>query len=317
VFLKRRLCFGKKRKYVLKLFINMGIEYLSGIKPGDKIDLSRFKKPERNFRPEAFLNKLKEQLAGLAKEVNQEFPGLLDTNGQMTMFGQSASGDSDLVGQQEAAFSAGAGKNLADWRRDKESNPASLTEMALTLILDKFLKDDFIVARASAYDDYNNGVDQVIIDKKTGAVVCGFDEVITHMSDGASPKKEKKIEEKMLNGGARLKYGATIKEGRLERCPLKNIPAFYLALTKEDLNNALEALAAGNGAGPAENKIFNSLIASLDRQFEIFAARPDLPVELKTNLNKFKDSLEKIKVSLNRIVSRTGNRAGSDSKAAA
>ncbi|MFA4999759.1 MAG: hypothetical protein WC545_00125 [Patescibacteria group bacterium] len=295
----------------------MGIEYLSGIKPGDKIDLSRFKKSERNFRPEAFLNKLKEQLAGLAEEVNQEFSGLLDTNGQMTMFGQSASGDSDLVGQQEAAFAAGAGKNLADWRRSKESNPASLTEMALTLILDKFLKDDFIVARASAYDDYNNGVDQVIIDKKTGAVVCGFDEVITHMSDGASPKKEKKIEEKMLNGGARLKYGATIKEGRLERCSLKNIPAFYLALTKEDLNNALEALAAGEAAGQAENKIFNSLIASLDKQFEIFAVRPDLPAELKANLDKFKDSLEKIKDSLNRTVGLTDKQAGSGPKAAA
>jgi len=40
-------------------------------------------------------------------------------------------------------------------------------------------------------------VDQVIIDKKTGAVVCGFDEVITHFKDGQAPKKEENMDKKM------------------------------------------------------------------------------------------------------------------------
>lgn len=272
----------------------MEIQYLEGIKAGDKIDLSQFKKPEKIFQPEAHLDDLKNQLTVLAAEVNKEFGNFLNAEGQIILTGRDAESDAALVEQQEETFALEMGRSRENWRRDKDLNPSGLTEMALTLLLHKFLKNDFIIARASSYDDYNNGVDQVIIDKKTGTVVCGFDEVITHFKDGESPKKEKKIEDKMKNGGARLKYGATVVGNRLERRPLRNIPAFYLALTKEDLVKILAALKSGGNVSHEEENIFNHLSESLKKQFTALAERQDLFPELAANLEKFKNSLEKI-----------------------
>lgn len=274
----------------------MKIEYSPGIKPGDKIDLNKFgKKPEKIFQPEVYLDNLKKQLAALAAEVNQEFGDFLNTDGQINLSGRDMASDAALVEQQEDGFALEAGKSRDDWYRAKELNPASLTEMALTLVLHKFLKNDFIIARASSYDDYNNGVDQAIIDKKTGAVVCGFDEVITPFKDGRAPKKEKKMEKKMLAGGASLKYGATVINNQLERRPLRNIPDFYLSLTKEDLIKILSSLKGGNEISREEKSIFSHLVKSLEEQFSSFPDRQNLPPELAANLGKFKDSLEKIK----------------------
>lgn len=295
------------------------IKYLPGIQAGQKIDLSKFdkKKPEKIFRPEVHLDNLKQQLVALAAEVNGEFGDFLDAEGQIILIGRDAVSDAALVEQQEEGFALELGKSREDWRRDKDLNPANLTEMALTLVLHKFLKEDFIIARASSYDDYNNGVDQVVIDKKTGAVVCGFDEVITHFKDRQSPKKEGKLEEKMLAGGARLKYGATVIDNRLERRPLRNIPAFYLSLTKEDLIKILSSLKPGNEISRQEEDVFNHLVESLDRQFISFSSRQDLRPELAVNLEKFKNSLEKIKSSLSKTGSGADKQINPTHKAAA
>lgn len=60
----------------------------------------------------------------------------------------------------------------------REKNPANIAEIATTLLFDKVLNKDFIIVRASTYDDYENGADHLIIDKQSGAVICGLDEAI-------------------------------------------------------------------------------------------------------------------------------------------
>jgi len=145
----------------------MKIEYLPNLPgPGGKIDLSAFKKKEKQAPPEDFLPSLTRSLHLQAEEINKEFPDLLTESAQIKMIGPEAEKDAVLVTQQEIGFAASAGKQEERWRQDRDKNPANLTEIALTLLFHKFLKNDFIVARASAYDDYNNGVDLVLIDKK-------------------------------------------------------------------------------------------------------------------------------------------------------
>lgn len=277
----------------------MDFEKMSGSGPKivGKIDLDKIPKtPDRIPNREAHLQNLKAQLAGLAAEVNAEFGegDFLNSDGRITLNGPDAESDAALVEQQEEGFSLEARKSREEWKKDNELNQTALNEMALTLVLHKFLKKDFIVARASSYDDYNNGTDQVIIDKKTGAVVCGFDEVVSMHDDGQVPAKNIKIERKMVSGGTRLKYGATIKDKQLQRESLGNIPAFYLPLTKSDLSKLLGVLKDGNTITEIEKAVFKHLVEFLKKQFDSFNDRTDLHPKLKANLEKFKDSLEKI-----------------------
>ena len=276
----------------------MSIEYIPF--PGNKIDLSAFdnRKKEKKKPLESYLGALKNGLAEQAQEINYEFPDFLNTDGQIKMVGREASSDATLVESQEEAFALGIRKTKEEWQKEKENQPSNLMEMALTILLHKYLKKDFIVARASAYDDYNNGVDQVVIDKKSGAIICGFDEVVTHFKDGRAPKKEEKLKRKMLAGGARIKYGAVFnKQGELERASRSYLPAFYLALTKDDLNELLPALTNNQPSSQEEevlNKIFSNLSSSLQEQLAELSKETNLDQRLEKNLGNFQASLERI-----------------------
>jgi hypothetical protein len=262
----------------------MEIEYLPGIKAGQKIDLEKFKKDRAkgpNFEVQAV--QLKNKLESLAQAVNQEFPEFLESDGRIALAGQEAVSDQILVDKQTEAF----GKNV-------EKNPASLTEMALTVTLHRFLKNDFIVARASRYDDYNNGIDQVIIDKRNGDVICGFDEVLGYQGDDGGEKKTKKMARIMEKGGAEIKYGATMENGRLVRSAIKNVPAFYLALSKEELKELLESLAKGDtDISEIEVHIFNKLLNSLEEQASQGKANWALKAKTQLALDKLRNSFGK------------------------
>jgi hypothetical protein len=274
----------------------MGINYLEGIKPGDKIDVSAWQKPDKTKklggepRLENYLPDLKRFLSQQAEEVNQEFSGFLDKEGKIAIVGEEAKSHEHLVATQEEAFSQEAGKNLIDWRRDKEKNPASLTEMALTVMLHKFLKDHFIVARSSSFDDYNNGVDQVLVYKETGEVVCGIDEVAVNPSDkDGGAKKAVKLGNIMAKGGAHIKYGAKLDNGQLVRAEVKNIPAFYMSLGRDELGELLASIKQDQAEISAvEEKIFSRLIESLESQTKNFNLNDELKLKTLSALEKLR-----------------------------
>jgi len=265
----------------------MGIEYLPGIKPGDLIDLSRFgSKDKKSFsdrdnelrlkkeallKPESYFDYLKSNLAKIAEDTNQFFPGFLENDGRIALEGKDAAADSALTISQEDGFSRDfQGNQLGDletWRQNIEKKEPSLTEMALTLMLHKFLKEDFIVARSSSYDDYNNGVDNVLIDKRTGEVLCGFDEVMSKKGEINNQRKELKLKKIMSRGGAKIKYGAKFENGRLVRSAVDHIPAFYISLDTNELGSLLAALSGANNQGrQIEESVFRRLINSLEAQ---------------------------------------------------
>lgn len=240
-----------------------------------KIDLSAFqKKAEQKpvFNPEKYLPKLENILAAQSQEINEEFPDFLDGEAKIKIVGEYAEKDREEVLEIEEYFARGRQQDLIVWQENKKKHPATLAEMAVTAVLHKFIGKDFVVARAADYDDYKNGVDNVLIDKKTGAVICGFDEVLGAVGDGGIQmkeemiaKSEKKAERKRT--GARLKYGATITNGVLERKSLNNLPTFFLSLSREELMLLLEDINKNQTeGGEYEKKMFGKFISLIETQ---------------------------------------------------
>jgi len=284
--------------------MNQPINYLN-LKPGDKIDVSAWSKVDRQKkvggepRLEDYLPNLKKLLSEQAEEINQDFADFLDSEGKINIVGADAEAHKYLVKTQEEAFSQETGKSVSDWQRDKEKNSANLTEMALTVMLHKFLKEYFIVARSSSFDDYNHGVDQVLVYKPTGEVVCGIDEVIVNPSDkdGAS-KKVSKLENIMKRGGARIQYGAKLQDGNLVRAEVRNIPAFYMSLSKAELGELLESLKNDKtNTSLVEEKIFLRLIDSLEEQVKGLSLNEDLQAKTQSALEKLRSCVPSKKLA--------------------
>ncbi|MFZ4648954.1 MAG: hypothetical protein ACOYMB_05020 [Patescibacteria group bacterium] len=230
-----------------------------------KIDLSSFqKKVEQKpiFNPEKYLAKLEGILTSQSREVNESYGDFLDSEAKIKMTGAYAEKDEKKVQEIEEFFARGKQEELDVWREKKKSHPATITEMAATIVLHKFIGQDFIVARACDHDDYENGVDNVLIDKKTGAVICGFDEVLGAVGDSGIAMKEEKIaksdkKSERKRVGAYLKYGATVKDGKLERMSMGNLPTFFLSLSRKELMLLLEDISLEKAdGGEFEKKMF-------------------------------------------------------------
>jgi len=241
------------------------IEYLSGIQPGMKIDLSRSKQPVNMewYRPE-----LKRRLESMSRSVNEEYgQEFLLPDGRIIAQGAEAEQDEATALKYEDNWAKDSGLSLEAWRQNKEKGDGTTAEMAITVVLNKVIGKDFIVARACDYDDYMHGIDSVIIDKKTGKVICGFDEVVDDYSYGQDKKKDK-MKKLAAGGGAQIKYGATIQNGELVRASFTNVPSFFVSLSKLDLSRLMESIRnkPENETGEEEGKIFSKMIISLREQ---------------------------------------------------
>jgi len=270
----------------------MNIEYLPDIKVGDKIKLDErdYNRPRR--RLESFLPLMQEKLAQKAEKYNQDYKcSWLDKDGAISMAEHPDWQEDEAVSdEQEKNWAKEMGKSLKQWQSDKERNPSNLTEIALTLSLQRLLPDNLMVVRSARYDDYNNGVDQLIVDRDSGLVVCGIDEVINRQGNSGPSKKEEKVTQKMLQGGARVKYGARVEKGALQLGKLQNIPAFYLSLEKNELADLCESLEKGE-ATANERALLANLQTSLSEQIKSYESL-SLSQELRLNLNIFQESLK-------------------------
>jgi len=268
----------------------MNIEYSREFKVGDKIEIE-----EKLPKPETYLPALKSGLGRQAQRLNGEYGSFVNSDGQIKISGPDADQDRQGVYLREADWAQEEGKTLGAWLSAREKNLAGITEIALDLLFDKILGDEFVIVRASSYDDYENGADQLIIDKKTGAVVCGIDDVIDNLGARSDKVKDKKTTGKMASGGMKIKYGATIQDGQLVRTELSHIPIFYFSLDNKELDSLLAALSGSTAAvGRAENQIFSKLVHSLIGQFRKFSQHKSLDHRLQANLLKFQPSLDKM-----------------------
>lgn len=257
--------------------------------------------PEKKARPEEYRDLLEKKMFSVSREVNKQFDcEFLDSKGSILISdSETVEADKKFVNDLEINWANHQYKTLEEWRQSRDRNPATITEMAVTTTLHRLLGERFIVARASAYDDYKYGIDNVLIDKETGAVVCGFDEVLGFEGNDGSEVKSKKTKEVLSDGGSNLKYGATISDGKIVRKELNSIPTFYLSLSKEELMSLLKDIKVSEVPTENEKKIALQMIASLENQYEE-AQKIANGLKLMKNLEKFAASLSVIQEHINK-----------------
>ncbi|MFZ2149585.1 MAG: hypothetical protein WAV15_00275 [Minisyncoccia bacterium] len=234
--------------------------------------------------------------------------GALDPSGYKDVYNESElAADAEVVRKTEVKFSEfyrgqpgveNENDMIRKWQEGKSRQKSGQMEMAVTVLLSQMLGKDFLVVRTAPYDDYENGVDNLIVNRATGEVVGAFDEV--HGSTRAEEKKEKilKIAKK---GGAEIRYGLGFKKKKLKRAHLENIPVFYLGLEESELDELNQGLSE-NDMGK-KDKIFRKLLASLvDQQKELKeVAQANQAIPLLVKLKSFGEVLS----GLTKIESKT------------
>ncbi|MFW0837792.1 MAG: hypothetical protein ACKKL5_02215 [Candidatus Komeilibacteria bacterium] len=189
---------------------------------------------------------------------------------------------------------------LHQYRTDKLKHKGTIVEMAITSLLYKFLHDKYIVVRASTYDDYANGIDNVIVNKQTGEVICTFDEVYDNREHERVEAKNKKILDKAMRGGAKIKYGFSLERGedgqrKLVKRQIQNIPTFYLAMTDKQLDELLQNRQsdAMTSITASERAVFEKLLSSLTEQIA-WLQNHDIPSQVRSQIDQFANILEKL-----------------------
>lgn len=282
--------------------------------------------------------KLRGMLGAISKEINEEAKGhgledLVDSNCAISMDGflRSPTGkeggiytadqikrDKEEIKKRELEFSGAnepavqkhfreqEGLNTPEqivehWRKSKENNKNGQTEMAITVLLHKILKGEFLVVRSATSDDHA-GVDNLILNKHTGEVICAFDEVHEGGAGERTDKKVEKITRIAQKGGIKIRYSIGLEQGKLKRSKMDGVPVFYLGLKSEELMKLLASLQYGTGAENSETEyeIFQQLVNSLREQKGLLESLP-LSSELGTKLKNFEETLQ----TLERFCQRT------------
>ena len=183
---------------------------------------------------------------------------------------------------------------------DKLETSGEQLEMLKTCIFHKFMKDDFVVVRSSAYDDINNGVDNIILEKKTGKILCAIDEVADSSGDKFEEKQEKITEENLRNGGTFVKYGLGMKDEKVVLAPRMNVPVFYLALPKDEVEKGVKNFNISDEKSDTEKTYYKNWISSMLFQISLMSSesrKSDINKNLMENVNYFYEILGKMKKS--------------------
>ncbi len=146
-------------------------------------------------------------------------------------------------------------------------------EILALAILRKNLGADFFVARSAPHDDKVHHVDTVIFDRRTGALVCAFDEV-SAMSGADYEKKQAIITKQNVDGGgANLKYGfrLEVNDDRKRIVPdeVAHVPLFYIALPKDRIEKGIREFTLDPvRQSDFESKLFTYFVSAIALQIQ-------------------------------------------------
>jgi hypothetical protein len=165
-------------------------------------------------------------------------------------------------------------------------------EVLKTIVFHKFLNEKFIVIRTAIYDDVQNHVDNLIVEKETGNIICAFDEV----SAISGPEFIKKQERFLRNNikGAKVKYGILSTKDGLIKNKIENIPIFYLALPPEHINEGIRNIASLEDISDYEEKIWSYFVTTLQSQIARLRLE-NLNEILRRRLLEFEKTLKELK----------------------
>lgn len=290
----------------------------------------RFSQPEpsrrlevvpRPERKDAVLEKLLGLVGEIAKQVNAQaekesgIKGLLNSDGTVSMWGfteenggiyTQAEVDEDLKYVDRDELSSSLAYNfpedsperparIKDWQERRGRSKSNQVEMAIMVLLHKILKDEFLVVRSAKKDDYAGGVDMLIANKKTGAVICAIDDV--HKEGDDVSKKSDKSKGIALKGGTTVKYGITSRNHQLKRTKLEHVPVFYLGLNSEQFDELMATMSPNADSAPSakEIEIFSQFVNDLESQHINISGMILNSKELRANLGQLGKPIKKLK----------------------
>ncbi len=209
--------------------------------------------------------------------------------------------DENIVRSKEKMWA----ERQKEWSEEerRENKIGEQFEALKTAVFNKFLGDRFIVVRSSLYDDYKNGVDNVMVDIKSGNVVCAFDEVGDD-SFYRRQKEQKIFEKNLVDGGASLKYAFTFKNGKVIASRLDNLPVFCLHLSADKIREGVLNMNFSLGRkSEAESQMFGIFMDELASQADALDKKLSEAIadskgekagqlrELKERLGAFKEAM--------------------------
>jgi len=124
---------------------------------------------------------------------------------------------------------------------EDSSNFGDIAELFVTIIFNKYAKENLLIFRSSIYDDIVNNVDIVIIDKRTLQPLCAID-VASSIVSGSFKNKQSVVRKK--KGVTTIKYGITHSEGKVKLETLEKVPLFVLGFPLEEKMDLIDSIDA-------------------------------------------------------------------------
>jgi len=255
----------------------------------------RFAKGVRNEQKS--VDSVKNLLKYFATEINTEYgpPDVVDERG--AIIGKE---DNKKIEELQFKFNDNE-ESFEDFENRKENKHGIIFEMLVTVIFNKILKKEFIIVHTSTEDDLTHHADNIIIERKTGNVVCTLDEANVNVGSKRYYKKLDEVESYNKKNGTIIKDGIELnKENKLVETTIKNVPLFLLQISEKRLKEVLEKININLGENGSEInvseielEVFDELVESLTKQTKMLL-NEKLPREVKENIKKFEASLEKI-----------------------
>ncbi len=190
---------------------------------------------------------------------------------------------------------------LTAWRSERNKHDGALAEMAVTVLMHKYLKDEFYVLRTNIYDDYAHGIDNLIVEKATGAVICTFDEFVGSVEDERFQKKLHRERKQAHDQGAKIDYGIGIRHDidgtrNVERKAVRHVPTFTLPIEKTQLQSLLHELGdtLDNPPSAATHETFTHIISSLSEQATMFKKTLSSESPVRARADEFMEALIRI-----------------------
>lgn len=195
-------------------------------------------KNEENKERKVLVNKIKKETFELIKDIVPIDENLrIDIEKYSDIYSQDEiDKDRQRVNKLKSKF---------EDERESQSRSGEILEILKTYLFNKFMSEKFICVRTSEYDDYFSHIDNVIIDKNNGEVLCAIDNTSDINSKRFSEKKNFVLECN-INGGITIKYCLKIDEGKINLAKGEGIPLILIAVPDPFLNKILDSMMSNN-----------------------------------------------------------------------
>jgi hypothetical protein len=247
----------------------------------------------------ASIKKIEDFISRSASEIEKDGMLIDPETGRLNPMGYSSvytadeiARDNEKVEERKSKWETGVDKRVLQGER---------LELLKTAIFQKHMSNKFIVVRSSEYDDIFNNIDNVILNKQTGEVVCAIDDFCDNpMGRKGLDLSVKKTRTEQFNqhGTAKLKYSLGIDNSTGQKRPVARgeelkIPVFYLSISPEDLEAYIRTFdTTGDSAGHSEINLLKIFISQLTTQiFEFGLPTKKTDPDVKGKALRFLDEI--------------------------